>query len=196
GGEGVGVEFVLDTSSCQWLAVSDQEWIRIHPELSVVAGGWVAVDFSIDPIDGDAPLRRGHVHIFTADGGRLSVPITQGACEPTESPDADARRIVQAKGAPATRQTVPVASAFGGCEWEASSDVDWIEVLVDVGAADPRAAEVVFSVKANRSGRERTGSIQVIWDSGEVQQIDIVQPPDLVKPDQRTVPVGQSRGGR
>lgn len=138
---------VTTPAGCVWIAFSETPWLTLRSP-NVVAGPG-DVQFAVAPNATGAP-RAGVLNVA---GDRVSVvqaPATD--CEYEISPGSENFFMQGGVG------RINIATR-ADCAWTARSNVDWISLSgMDKGTGE---GVVSFTVQANRTGRQRSGTISV-----------------------------------
>ncbi len=147
GSASVSGSFAVTTpAGCVWIAFSQARWITLTSP-NVVAGG-DEVQFTLEPNATGAP-RSGALNI----AGKQVIVVQEAAtgCEYEISPASENFHMEGGVG----RINV---STSENCGWTARSNVDWIFLTSDSGTGQ---GAVSYRVEANRTGRQRSGTITV-----------------------------------
>jgi hypothetical protein len=132
-------------ATCAWTATSAAPWVTITSPLTGTGNATIAV--AIAPNTGAA--RNG---TLTVAGQPVTVRQTALSCTFTLNPTS---QNFPAGGGGGGRFTVTTAAA---CSWSASKSVPWIDVVQGTGTG---TADVTFSVQANPSTTDRSGTLTV-----------------------------------
>jgi Viral BACON domain/Putative binding domain, N-terminal len=137
---------VSATSSCNWSASSNASWISLTGATSGAGNG--TVRFSVAANSGTA--RTGSLKI-----GDQTVVVSQAgmACTYTISPTSQTFEKSGGAGGPVSVMTQP------GCAWTAVSNASWITVTS--GSSGTGNGTVTYTVGANTTGSDRTGTLTI-----------------------------------
>jgi len=144
GGDG-SVDVTTNLASCEWAAVSNDEWITVTGGASGTGAGTVL--FAAAANDGEA--RSGSLTI-----GGATFSIDQAAVPCTYELSAPGVAV----GAAGGDGSVDVTANLASCEWTAAANDAWITVTG--GASGSGAGAVTFTVAAN-DGEARAGTLTV-----------------------------------
>jgi len=149
---GGGIIHVTADEGCPWSASSQAEWLNVSPP---TGSGTGIVGFTAETNPG--PPRVGQLFIA---GLTFVVSQTGAECDYVLSPASQTFSDAGGSGA----FTVETDT---GCGWEAITTDTWITVTAGTGTGSD---SVLFSVTANQSEAQRTGSISVSDQSFSVIQ--------------------------
>jgi glucose/arabinose dehydrogenase len=155
-GGGADTFAVSTAAGCGWAAVGNASWIQVTGGSPGSGSGTVSYTVAANP---GTSQRTGTV---TA-GGQTHTVIqagTPGSCSFQVSPTR-----VTVNG-PGSAGSVTVTTA-GGCGWTAGSNVNWITVSPLSGAG---TGAVTYTVAANGTNRQRTGTFTVAGQTVTVRQ--------------------------
>jgi hypothetical protein len=166
---GTIVTRIVTGDRCSWTVVSDVPWLTLLPGISGIGSTDIRAAFSANY--GLPRLGRLLIRWPTATAGQ-NVQVQQAGCRYGVSrSDIEMAAAGGSASFDVVQQSDP--TECGGatqdrCVWSATSDVDWIEVTTSM----PRTGDnpVSFAVRANASGKTRTGHITV-----QDQQVVVVQ---------------------
>lgn len=168
GGNGV-VELITGTG-CAWTVSNSNPWITINSATS--GAGPTFVEFSVAPYNGTM-LRVGTVLI----GGQAFTIIQDQPCGATISPETQ----IAAPGGASYSSNVTIPA---GCNWTATTNEPWINLLTTGGTGN---GVVNYSVTAN-NGTQRAGIITIAGKTLAISQASNCQP--SFSPDNLTVGSG------
>ena len=143
GGSGTPVS-VTTSSTCTWTAISNASWVTIVTGASGSGNG--SVTYSIQPNTGAA--RMGTVTVASQ-----TVTISQSGCVYSISPTNDQLDKAARTGTPISVTTQP------SCMWTAVSNASW--VTVTSGSSGTGNGTVAYTVAANTTGADRTGTLTI-----------------------------------
>lgn len=145
GGTGTPISVSTSSSSCSWTATSNASWVSILTGASGTGNG--SVTYSVQPNTGGA--RNGTLTV-----AGQTVTISQSApCTYSISPMS---QTIDRNGG--TEGPVAVATQ-SGCAWTTVSNVNWITVTS--GSSGTGNGNVTFTVAANTTGSDRTGTLTI-----------------------------------
>jgi subtilisin-like proprotein convertase family protein len=142
GGNGV-VDLSASFQSCEWSAASNSSFITLLSSSTGTGSG--AIGFSVAPNMGAARTGR-----LTIAGRTFNVQQASGC------PFALSQETLQIGGA-GGNGSVGVTAA-GACGWEATAKDNWITINAGTGTGN---GTVNFTVAANSTGAQRTGTVTV-----------------------------------
>ncbi len=134
------------STTCNWQAVSNVDWIEVTAPLGGGRGtGNGLVTYSVRPNTG--ATRTGAIQV-----GPLRFPVQQpaGACTQTLNPPQVGLPAAGGNG------TVQVTS---GCAWTAGSNATWISLTG--GTSSDRDGTLAYSVQVNTQAQSRTGTVRI-----------------------------------
>ncbi len=158
GGGGAGSFDVNASGPCgTWMATSNANWITIN---TVGGNGSGTINYTVAPNTGAA--RTGTI---TAAG--LTFRVNQAAaCSFTVSPTS------AGYGSNGGNGIINVSTPDSGCQRTAVSNVNWITITS--GASGTGSGAVGYSVQANNTGQQRTGTITVAGRTVTITQAAII----------------------
>jgi hypothetical protein len=148
-------EYWVDVSTpdgCSWTASSNAAWIAVSPASSTGSG---RVELAVQQNPG--PARSGSATI----AGRTVTVQQESGCTFSVEPASVSVPVEGGEG----RVTVTTSS---GCAWTATSNAEWIKITS--GASGSETGPVQFSVSANATPEERTGTISIGGELVTVRQ--------------------------
>jgi len=153
---GIGSVAVSTGTGCAWTAASNAAWITITSGLSGTGNGTVAFSVAANP----GSVRTGTLTVagqtFTVTQAAVPAPCTYAITPTSASLNERA-------------QTGTVAVTAGaGCAWTATSNAAWITVTS--GASGQGNGSVAFSITANSTGNDRTGTVTIAGRTFTVTQ--------------------------
>jgi hypothetical protein len=148
-GGGPGTVTVTTGVSCGWTAVSNVGWLTLTGGAAGTGSGSVAFEVAANA----GPQRTGTLTV----AGQTFTVTQDGPCTFSIAPPS--QTIGAAGGSGAVTVTTGVA-----CAWSAvSSDPGWLSITS--GASGPGSGQVMFTVAANATGADRTGTIAIAGQS-------------------------------
>ena len=145
-------------SGCAWTASSNVAWVTVTSGASGTGNGAVVFSVAANP----GSVRTGTITVagqtFTVTQAAVALPCTY-TISPTSVP------------MPGRAGTGTVAVSAGtGCVWTASTNASWITVTS--GASGQGSGSVAFSVTANPSDQDRTGTLTIAGHTFTIRQRD------------------------
>jgi WD40 repeat protein len=158
---------IRTTNGCAWNAASDSSWLTVPPGANSGSGSGT-ITVSAVANQSTAP-RIGHVNV-----AGQTVTITQDgvSCHYTISPR---NRSFTAEGGSAFVNM----AAEDVCSWSATSNDNWITITS--GASGSGYGTIYYSVSANTTGADRSGTLTIAGQTFTISQTTTTQgAPDIL----------------
>jgi hypothetical protein len=154
---GGSVAVAIDTAAgCTWTARSNASWLQVGRD-SGSGPATIIVTASSNP----SSTSRTDTVTIAGETVRVSQPGTPPACTYRISPG-------EARVSDDDERLSVSVDTQGGCRWDASSNVDWIDVTD--GASGTGSGTVRLRVRENRGRDERTGTVAIAGQTFSVTQ--------------------------
>ena len=146
---------VTAPGGCAWSAASNATWITVTAGATGNGNGTVSYSIAANP------STTGRTGTVTIAGQTFTVTQAGVVCTFSVSP------ATVALSPAATTLSIDVTTG-GSCAWSASSAATWITFS---GGGGPGSGDATFSVSANTTGAERTGTLTVAGQTVTVTQV-------------------------
>ncbi len=146
---------VTAPGGCAWSATSNASWITVTAGGTGSGNGTVSYSIAVNP------STTGRTGTVTIAGQTFTVTQAGVVCTFSVSP------TTVALSPAATSLSIDVTTG-GSCAWSASSAATWITFS---GGGGPGSGDATFSVSANTTGAERTGTLTVAGQTVTVTQV-------------------------
>ena len=159
--EGAGSISVTSPSGCSWTATEGVDWINITSGSSGSGDGTVTYEVSANTTESSRTA------IITVAGETQTVTHTVTQEPPVPGCDTASisppSQTFNSSGGPGSISV----TAPGGCSWNASASVDWIDITSGSGSGN---GTVTYTVSDNTTGNPRTAVITVAGQNHTVTQ--------------------------